>query len=51
MAAVAVATALTPAADCVVSAVVADAPAGAAGGKPCPLREVTAVCVTVALTL
>lgn len=45
------ATALAPAPGGVVPAVVTDAPAGAAGGEPHPLREVTAVCVTVALAL
>ena len=49
MAVVAVATALAPAPDSVVPAVIANAPTGATGGEPCPLREVTAFCVTVAL--
>lgn len=37
VAVVAVAAAMTPAPDSVVPAVVANAPAGATGGKPCPL--------------
>lgn len=45
------ATALAPAADRVVFAVIADAPAGAARGEPRPLREVAAVGVAVALAL
>lgn len=45
------ATALAPAADRVVFAVIADAPAGAARGEPRPLGEVAAVGVAVALAL
>lgn len=43
------ATSLAPAADSVVSALVANAPGGPAGGEPRPPREVTAVGVAVAL--
>lgn len=46
---VTMATALTPAPGSVVSAVVANPAAGAAGGEPHPLGEVAAVGVTLAL--
>lgn len=48
---VSVATALAAASLGVMLTVVADAPAGSAGGKPRSQGEVTAVCVAVALTL
>lgn len=51
VAVVAVATALAPAPNGVVLAVLTNTPAGPAGGKPCPLREVTPIGVAVALAL
>lgn len=48
---VTVATALAPAPDSVVPAVITNTSAGAAGGKPRSLREVTTICVAVALAL
>lgn len=51
VAAIAVATALAPAPDSVVSALITNAPTGATGGEPCPLGEVAAISVAVALAL
>ena len=51
VAAVAMATAMAPAAHGIVFAVVTHAPSGAPGVEPCSLREVAAVRVAVALAL
>jgi len=48
---IATATALAPAPNSVMLAVITDTPAGSVGGKPHPLREVTAIRVAMALTL